>query len=186
MIVSWFADRRTQELGVVARDFATALAGKCPADSVSLYVDRAVPPPPSAESPTASRLARALPANLRRLLSALKPSEHAVLALVAPLSTEVITAFDLSTCVFVLADHGVKSLRTAQRTFKVCRELGYPRSRLQAVLSTEPVVRDPVDAEGVAAALKREAVFGLPSRAADPAAWQAAMDHFVTNLVRRT
>lgn len=183
MIITWFADRRTEALGIVAQDFAEALSAACPADSVSLYLDRSVSP--SSLPPTRAQ-ARALPASLRRLLSSLKPSQHAVLALVAPLSAEVITAFDMSTRVFVLADQGVKSLRTAQRTFKVCRDLGYPRSRLLAVLSTEPVERDPVDADGVVAALKREVVFGLPLRDADPVAWETAMGHLATHGVRQT
>jgi hypothetical protein len=180
VIVSLFADRRTPDVAVVAHDLAVALGAQ--AAPVALYID-----------PVATRAAKGLrfaiepqplPTSVHATLGQLRPTEHALLAFVGSVTEPVITAFDLSTRILVLTDSTVKSLRAAQRTFKLCRDIGYKPGRVLAVVILED--QELVDVDAVRAALKREAFSVVPGLKAPADSRRAAIAELADRIVRAT
>ena len=182
MIVSLFADRRTPDVAAVAHDLAVAIRAQSTTQPVALYVD-----------PVATRAAKGLrfsiepqplPTAVHAALGQLRPTEHALLAFVGSVTEPVITAFDLSTRILVLTDSTVKSLRAAQRTFKLCRDIGYTPGRVLAVVLHEDAGL--VDVDAVRAALKREAFSVVPGRNAPADARRAALAELADRILRAT
>jgi hypothetical protein len=184
MIVSLFADRRTPDVALVAHDLAVALRAHFATQPLALYIDS-----------VATRAARGLgftiepqplPASVLLALGHERPNEHAVLAFVGSITEDVITAFDLSTRILVLTDSSVTSLRAAQRTFKLCREIGYPPGRVLAVVLLDDGRAGDVDIEAVRAALKRDAFSLMPGGKAPAGARRDAIAELADRIVRGT
>ncbi|MCC6317034.1 MAG: hypothetical protein IT361_05010 [Gemmatimonadaceae bacterium] len=180
MIISLFADRRTPDVAAVAHDLARALAATWPGQSMSLFVDGVATR--AARGIRFTLPAQPLPASVSRALAALRPTEHAVLAFVGSVTEPVITAFDLSQRILVLTDASVASLRAAQRTIKLCKDIGYTRGRVLAVVLLEDA--EPVDVDAVRAALRRESFSVVPGRQAPAESRRAAIAELADRIAR--
>lgn len=181
MIVSLFADRRTSDVAVVAHDLAVALSAHHQGQSVSLFVDR-----------IAERASRGhafviqpqpLPVSVAGALGGLRPVEHAVLAFVGSVTELVITAFDLSARILVVTDTTVPSLRSAQRAFRLCRDVGYRGHRVMAVLVVDESPL-PADLDAVRAALRGEEFCPVPRGTASPETRRAAFANLAARVAR--
>ena len=181
MIVSLFADRRTPDVAVIAHDLAVALGAQS-ATRPALYIDTVATR--GAKGLRFSIEPQPLPASVQATLAQLGPTEHAVLAFVGSVTEPVITAFDLSTRILVLTDSTVKSLRAAQRTFKLCRDIGYTPGRVLAVVLLEDAGL--LDVDAVRAALKREAFSVVPGTNAPADARRAAIAELADRIRRAT
>lgn len=164
MVLTLYADRRTPNVVGVAHHLAEALRRSGRTRVVELYLDDALARLPEARALSAQP--RLLPGNVRALLPRFAGDDIAVIAMRSPVREQVITAFDLSTRIVVVADPSVPSLRATQRVLRLCADVGYPLQKTDVVI-TKPEKPGDTDCEAVRAALRRDVSCVLPVLPAD-------------------
>ncbi len=153
MVLTLYADRRTPTVVAVAHHLTEALSHTNQTGVVELYFDDALSRLPEARA--LSPAPRLLPDNVRALLPRFAGDEIAVVVLRSPVREQVITAFDLSARILVVADTSVPSLRAAQRVLRLCADIGYPVHKTEVVISRVDKPGD-ADCESVRSALRRD------------------------------
>jgi hypothetical protein len=169
MIITVYADRRTQDVLSFGEALAEAFADATPDNRVLLYIDPLANKPARREHRVTPQR---LPANPGIAMSPLRePGPVAIVAIWGPVTNTVVTLFDLAHRIVLLTDASVQSLRATQRTLKLCDGLGYRSNKI--------VIAGLDDGDGaaddtIASVLKQTAIEALPTEArAHPAARQA-------------
>lgn len=163
MVLTLYADRRTPNVVGVAHHLTQALRHIRPG-VVELFLDDALARLPEARG--LSTQPRLLPANVRALIPRFAGDDTAVVVLRSPVREQVITAFDLSSRIVLVADPSVPSLRAAQRVLRLCADVGYPVQKVDVVV-TKPEKPGDTECEQVRTALRRDVACLVPVLPAD-------------------
>jgi Flp pilus assembly CpaE family ATPase len=153
MVITVYADRRSNEVGDIAERLTDAIAACVGRDGVILLDPRRL------AAPDAS-------ARLRDMAGRYAAT---VVALSGAPNEQVLAAFDASDRVLLVTHPSVPSIRGTQRTLKLCASLGYGAEKLGVVLHDfgDDAPLGPADA---VLALKRDIYWTLEgTQAAEPA-----------------
>jgi Flp pilus assembly CpaE family ATPase len=186
MLITVYADRRSNEVADIAGRLADALANLPAGGDVALV--------------TSANMENAAPGRVAQLPMSDTSSAHEVGVLLRGISQQytnavvaisgtpdgrVLTAFDESDRLLIVSDPSVASIRGTQRTLRLCQSLGYGADKTAVVLHDfrEDSPLAPADA---ANALKREIFYTLPGGAgAGESAVSGSVQHAYTRLAQR-